>query len=97
MKFHLFAYVVMPTHLRFLFEPSEAGLTANLRDFKSKSALLLSRQRHHPGPFWQPRFFDVIGRRAKDFREKRWHRESSRRLPVVQCGKGCMPRNFAHP
>jgi hypothetical protein len=35
-KFFLFAYVVMPTHLHLLFEPGECGLTANLRDFKSK-------------------------------------------------------------
>jgi putative transposase len=69
-KFYLFAYVIMPTHFHMLFEPGDGRLTGNLRDFKSKSALILAKQRNHHGPIWQARFFDVICRRTKDFREK---------------------------
>jgi putative transposase len=69
-KFYLFAHVVLPTHLYLLFEPGECGLTANLRDFKSKSALLLAKRRNHRDPIWQSRFFDVICRRTRDFRER---------------------------
>jgi REP element-mobilizing transposase RayT len=41
-----------------------------MRDFKSKTGIALANKRHHQGPIWQPRFFDAIGRRSKDFYEK---------------------------
>ena len=49
-QFYLFAYVVMPTHLHILFEPGKAGLSANMRDFKSKTGIALANKRHHQGP-----------------------------------------------
>jgi len=68
--FFLFAYVVMPTHLHLLLWPHRCTLTGVLRDFKSKSALAVTATRGIRGPIWQPRFFDFICRRVKDFHEK---------------------------
>jgi putative transposase len=68
--FYLFSYVVMPTHVHMLLWPQRSDLSATLRDFKSKSALALTAGRKSQGALWQPRFFDFICRRVKDFHEK---------------------------
>jgi len=68
--FLLFAYVVMPTHVHLLLWPQRSDLTSILRHFKSRSSLALAARRGSRGPFWQPRFFDFICRRVKDFHAK---------------------------
>jgi REP element-mobilizing transposase RayT len=45
LHFKLFAYVVMPSHVHFLFEPGENQLSAVLRIFKSSSALKINHLR----------------------------------------------------
>lgn len=71
LAFQLFSFVVMPDHLHLLFYPQETTLTDILRDFKAKSALSLCKVRGSHGPVWQPRFFDFVCRRVRDFWAKR--------------------------
>jgi REP-associated tyrosine transposase len=70
MGFKVFAYVVMPDHTHLMLEPADHTLTAVMREFKSKTALLLNRRRRANGPLWQTRFFDFICRRVRDFSAK---------------------------
>ena len=66
----LFSFVVMPDHLHLLSNPREAMLSDILRDFKSRSAFTLRKSRRTRGAIWQPRFFDAICRKVRDFWEK---------------------------
>jgi putative transposase len=70
MRFKIFAYVVMPDHMHLMLEPAAHTLTSVMREFKSKTALLLNQGRQTKGPLWQTRFFDFICRRVRDFSEK---------------------------
>ena len=68
--FHLYGYVVMPSHLHLLVDPGEQALSDLLRNYKSKAALALVHLGMRRGPFWQPRYFDSICRHVRNFGEK---------------------------
>jgi len=68
--FLLFAYVIMPDHLHILIYPRNTTLTDVLRNFKSKTAFELRKKGRPEGAIWQPRFFDFICRRVRDFWSK---------------------------
>jgi REP element-mobilizing transposase RayT len=70
MRFKIFAYVVMPDHAHLMLEPATNTLTSVMREFKSKTGLLLNERRRTRGPIWQTRFFDFICRSVRDFSEK---------------------------
>ncbi len=69
-SFWLFGYVVMPDHLHLLLAPQERSLIRVLRDLKGKTGYEIGRRRCTSGPTWQPRYFDHIIRRVREFREK---------------------------
>ena len=66
----IFAYVVMPDHLHILIYTRNTTLTDVLRNFKSKTAFELRKSGRTQGAVWQPRFFDFICRRVRDFWSK---------------------------
>lgn len=68
--FQLFAYVVMPDHFHLLLVPQDRTLIQVMRDLKSKTGFAIAQRRHTPGRIWQPRYFDNIIRRVRDFWEK---------------------------
>jgi putative transposase len=77
--FLIFAYVIMPEHLHILVYPRNTTLTDVLRNFKSKTAFELRKSGRSEGAVWQPRFFDFVCRRVRDF----WSKvEYIRRNPV---------------
>jgi putative transposase len=69
--FLIFSFVIMPDHVHLLCYPRESLLRETLRDFKSRSAPTLRKNRANHGSIWQPRFFDAIWRKVTDFWEKR--------------------------
>ena len=69
-QFLLFGYVVMQDHLHLLVAPTDYGLAATMREFKSCSGQQLARLRRSRGPVWQARYFDFILRRVGDFWNK---------------------------
>ena len=69
-EFQLFAYVVMPTHVHFLFAPQRAGLISIMREFKSRTGQQLTTARGVKGALWQPRYFDFVLRKVGDFWDK---------------------------
>jgi putative transposase len=68
--FFLFGYVVMPDHLHLLMAPFRAGLQAGMHRLKMRTGRRIRGIRSESGPFWQPRYFDFILRRAGDFWDK---------------------------
>jgi REP element-mobilizing transposase RayT len=68
--FWLFAYCIMPNHLHLLLSPHNKNLPTAIREIKSVSATRIINSRHCRGPLWQPRYFDNIIRRPRDFWDK---------------------------
>jgi putative transposase len=65
--FLLFGYVVMPDHVHLLLMPMRESLPRILHQWKFKTGHAIAQQRHGTGRLWQPRYFDFICRRVKDF------------------------------
>ncbi len=65
--FWLFGYCVMSTHMHLLMRPGNRDMTAAIREVKSVSAARIQNARGGVGPFWQPKYFDNIMRRVRDF------------------------------
>jgi REP element-mobilizing transposase RayT len=63
----LFGYAVMPDHLHLLLLPRNQGLASLMHQIKADAAGRILRARKMRGPLWQPRYFDNIIRRVKDF------------------------------
>ncbi len=68
--FWLYAYCVMPDHMHLLLAPHNKNLVTAMRSIKSVAASRVCHARRTRGSIWQPRYFDNIIRRAKDFSEK---------------------------
>jgi putative transposase len=68
--FLLFGYVVMPDHLHLLMTPLHVGLQNGMHRLKMRTGRRVRTIRGEHGPFWQPRYFDFILRRAGDFWDK---------------------------
>ncbi len=68
--FLLLGYVVMPDHLHLLLAPQQQSLIRVMGNFKSRAGYAIARRRRTPGAVWQPRYFDNILRRVRDFWEK---------------------------
>jgi putative transposase len=68
--FWLFGYVVMPTHLHLLLKPHGLGLSGLMDELKGLTGKRILRERQIRGPLWQPRYFDNIIRRVRDFWQK---------------------------
>ncbi len=68
--FQLFAYVVMPDHLHLLIAPLHAGLQDGMHRLKMRTGRRIRTMRGEHGPLWQPRYFDFILRRVRDFWDK---------------------------
>ena len=68
-RVELAAYSVLPTHLHFIASGGRLGLLAFVREFKSRSAVELSR-RGIPVPQWQRSFFDRKLRSRESVRRK---------------------------
>ena len=66
----LFGYVVMANHVHLLVNPYRDGMIAFMRHFKRQTTLELKSRGFRSGPIWQPRYFDFILRRARDFTDK---------------------------
>jgi putative transposase len=69
-SFFLFAFVVMPDHMHLLLSPNSQGLISGITQFKSNAAKRILGLRKSRGPLWQPRYFDNIVRRVRDFWKK---------------------------
>ena len=69
-NFYLYGYIVMPSHLHLLLDPSEQSLSDLLRNYKSKAALSLVNSGSRYGAFWQPRYYDSVCRHARNFGDK---------------------------
>lgn len=65
--FWLYGYCVMPDHLHLLIRPNNRDITAAIREVKSVSAVRIIHSRGKTGPLWQPKYFDNIIRRVRDF------------------------------
>jgi REP element-mobilizing transposase RayT len=65
--FWLYGYCVMPNHLHLLMRPSNRDVTAAIREVKSISAGRILHSRSDVGAVWQPKYFDNIIRRVRDF------------------------------
>jgi putative transposase len=68
--FWIFAYVVMPDPLHLLLRPNSADLPSVMRAIKSISAREILPRRGSAPTLWQPRYFDNVIRRVRDFWEK---------------------------
>jgi putative transposase len=66
----LAGYVVMPDHVHLIMFPGAKGLAADMKSFKRASQLEIRQIRQSAIPLWQPRYFDHIIRRVRDFWEK---------------------------
>jgi len=66
----LFGYVIMPDHVHLLANPYRDGMIAFMQHFKRQTTLKLKSEGLRSGSLWQPRYFDFILRRARDFTNK---------------------------
>jgi putative transposase len=66
----LFAYALMPDHAHLLLWIADSLLPSAMRDWKSATGFEIAKTRGRSGAVWQPRYFDFILRRAKDFKDK---------------------------
>jgi putative transposase len=69
-RYALAGYVVMPDHLHLLLVPGHAGLSTDMQRIKRWTQHEIGRVRENTSPLWQPRYFDDIIRRVRDFWEK---------------------------
>jgi REP element-mobilizing transposase RayT len=65
--FWLYGYCAMPNHLHLLMRPNNRDVTASIREVKSMSAARINHSRGNVGTVWQPKYFDNIIRRVRDF------------------------------
>jgi REP element-mobilizing transposase RayT len=65
--FWLYGYCVMSNHLHLLMRPNKRDMTAAIREVKSVSTTRINHARGVVGPIWQPKYFDNIMRRVRDF------------------------------
>lgn len=66
-SFDLAGYVVMPDHLHLIVAPGPDGLAALMHTFKRSTHYKIALGRNQVSLLWQPRFFDNIIRRVRDF------------------------------
>jgi len=66
----LAGYVVMPDHLHLLLVPGDNGLATDMQRIKRWSQHKIGLARGNMNPLWQPRYFDHIIRRVRNFWEK---------------------------
>jgi putative transposase len=66
----LAGYVVMPDHVHLLLAPGSEDVSSIMQRFKRWSQHEISSARKTVGGLWQPRYFDHIIRRVRDFWEK---------------------------
>jgi putative transposase len=69
-SFWLFGYVVMPDHVHLLIRPRENDLSSAMRKVKAAAGTRIMSRRKKLGSLWQPKYFDHIIRRVRDFWEK---------------------------
>ena len=69
-QFLLFGYVVMPNHAHLLLLPQKDALPQIMHQWKFKTGNAINRARRTTGAVWQPRYFDFICRRTRDFSNK---------------------------
>ena len=68
--FDLAGYVVMPDHVHLIVVPGPDGLGNLMHAFKRSAHYKIALEKTRSGELWQPRFFDNIIRRVRDFWEK---------------------------
>jgi REP element-mobilizing transposase RayT len=66
-EFWLYGYCVMPTHLHLLLRPNNHDLAATMRGIKGVMNTRIVHVRNTRLSIWQPKYFDNITRRVRDF------------------------------
>ena len=66
-EFWLYGYCVMPTHLHLLLRPNNHDLAPIMRGIKDIVNMRIVYARKTRVSIWQPKYFDNITRRVRDF------------------------------
>jgi REP-associated tyrosine transposase len=89
-EFWLYGYCVMPTHLHLLLRPNNHDLAAAMNGIKAVTNTRIVHARKTRVAIWQPKYFDNITRRVRDF----WAKLEYIHNNPVAAGLAATPRDW---
>jgi len=89
-EFWLYGYCIMPTHLHLLLRPNKHDVAAAMSGIKGVTNTRTARMRKTRVSIWQPKYFDNITRRVRDF----WAKLEYIHINPVAAGLVRTPRDW---